>query len=440
MRGFLTYGPGIPRYVALWLPLTPLLVAALLALRVRRGAVAVVVASTLPTFLLHNPPGRLPFPVRWALLTALLGGLAWWVAARVRGGGPVDGPRPPVRWPLVLALGVVALLVRVPLAWVDPGVGDFARSSETAARQLLAGANPYTVPNEHTVYGIYQYPAGSLLAHLPFVAVAPRRLLAEPWVGARAALWATEAAAVALLAWAGARLGHARAGVAAAVAYALGPTLVRESAIVVANDLMLALAGTASAVALAAGRPLAAGLLAGLAVSVKPPALLLVPLLLVAAGWRPAALACAVPAVLQAPFLLWPSPGLHGLVAIAEPAARPDPYATVQYSTWWPLYATLGPTRPLLGVVTAAGVVAACAAAVWAGRQLRRRGITLARTAAAYALPLLVAFLGASALRTNFQDWYLPLFLLCAAVVGTTPGPAAPRHARAVAAAGVRRG
>ena len=44
---------------------------------------------------------------------------------------------------------------------------------------------------------------------------------------------------------------------------------------------------------------------------------------------------------------------------------------------------------------------------------LARRGVTLSRTAAAFALPLFVAFAMASVQRTNYQDWYLTPFLLC---------------------------
>lgn len=413
VRDLLTYGPGIPRYLALWLPLAPLLGCALAVGRARRGAALAIGLSTLPTFLIHNASG-LPLMARWAAMAGILAALLAWLTARLRDGEPADRPAARVSWPVVVGLIGVALAVRVPLAWLDPGIADIPRASETAARQLLMGANPWTAPNPETVVGTYQYPAGSLLAHLPIVAVAPHELGGERWIGARMTLWATEAAAVALLAWAGARAGHPRGGLIAAAAYALHPTLARDSGMTVANDLILALCATGSAVALARRRPMAAAVLAGLAVSVKPVAVVLIPLLLIAAGWRAALLAAAVPAVLQAPFLLLPSPGLHGIAAMLEPVGRVEPGPVLSYSIWAPLYQLLDPTPALLRTVGAASAVGGLATGAWIGWRLRRDPHTTARVTAAYAVALLVPFLFAFVQRTNYQDWYLTPFLLCA--------------------------
>jgi Glycosyltransferase family 87 len=420
VRDLLTYGPGIPRYLALWLPLAPLLGCALAVGRARRVPALVIGLSTLPTFLIHNPPGW-PLAIRWAAMAGILAALLAWLAARLRDREPADRPPATLNWPIVLGLVGLALVVRVPLAWLDPGIADIPRASETAVRQLLDGVNPWMVPNPETVAGTYQYPAGSLLAHLPLVAVAPHELGNEPWIGARATLWLTEAAAVALLAWAGAGAGHPRGGLIAAAAYALHPTLARDSGMTVANDLILALCATGSAVALARRRPMAAAALAGLAVSVKPVAVVLLPLLFVVAGWRAALLAAAIPVALQAPFLLFPSPGLHGISALLEPVGRIEPAPVLANSFWVPLYRLLGPTPALLRTVGVIGAVGGLATGALAGWRLRKGPSTTTRIAAAYAATLLVSFLLAFVQRTNYQDWYLTPFLLCAGLAAERP-------------------
>ena len=423
VREFLTYGDGIPRYATLWLPLAPLLVGGLAALRVRRGVVVAIAATTLPTFLLHNPPERVPYPMRWLLLEALFVGIAWWLARRVVGRGErarrdtAERAHRPVPWTALGALALLAIAVRAPLAWVDPGISDIPRASETAARQLLAGVNPYMVANPHTVVGAYQYPAGSVLLHVPFVALLPAEALGEPWFPARVLLWVASAVGVLLLGWAGARLGGSRAGLATALILALHPTLVRESALTVANDVLLGLLAAGAAVALARRRPLWCGALVGLAVSVKPAALVLLPLV---GSWPAVTAAVAVPVGLQLPFLLFPTPGAHGLAAMAEPASRADPAAVLRYSTWWPLYAAAQPPPRLLALVAGLGVLLAVAVAVWAGIRLRRAG-SGGRAPAAVALALLAAFALGHRLRLNFQDWYLVPFALAACLDGA-PG------------------
>lgn len=442
MEELFTYGPGIPRYLALWLPLTPVMVAGLRWAGVRWSMIAVVVATTLPTFGLHIPstPGW-PQLARYALF---VGGelvlLAWLIRlAAARGPGELADELPGGRtgdraagdaFPAVAAITLVALglLLRIPLAWVDPGIGDFARASETAAAELLRGVNPYTVANPHTTFGTYQYPAGTLLFHVPFVAALPASVLGEAWFAARAAVWAAEAVAIVLLVWAGTRIAGPRAGTIAGFAYAVHPTIVRESGIVVANDLLLAVLVTAAAYAAVRRHPAVVGVLVGLAIAVKPAAAVLLPLVLVAHGGASAGWALAVPALLQAPFLLWPRPGLHGIRAILEPAARDDPFGVLRSSTFWPWYAATDGRLWSVSAAAAVGLAAALAAAWWVGRRLREDRDP-ALVLAAYALPLTVAFLLASIQRTNYGDWALPTVLLAVGVL--TVSEISPRRPQA---------
>lgn len=424
----LTYGAGTPGYVGLWLVLAPALVAALRWWGVPWKAVAVLVAASLPTFLRHSPPRAVPHVLIWLAMIGLLGGIAWWLVAtlRRRPDRPAAAGPAAVHWPAVGLLVLVALAVRVPLAWLDPGISDIPQASENAARALLAGDNPYLVPNPHTIVGRYQYPAASVLAHLPFVAAVPVELLGEHWLGARLAIWMTDALAVVVLAVAGARLGRTRAGLAAATAYALHPTLVREGGLTATNDLMLALAALGCALLLARRRPLWAGAALGVAISIKPAALVAVPVVALAGGWGAALLSLVVPGVLQLPFLLWPRLGLHGVSAIAEPAGRLYDYDVLRGSAWWPLYAAVEPTDGMLRAITVLGVLAALGAATWAGLRLRAADhIGAAAAAAAVALPLLTSFALASDWRLTFQNWYLPCLV---AAVLLAVDPIRPAH------------
>lgn len=422
MEELFTYGPGIPRYLALWLPLTPVMVAGLRWAGVRWSTIAVVAATSLPTFGLHIPstPGW-PQLARYALF---VGGelvlLVWLLRLAATGGSGelTDDRTADDAFPAVTAFTLVALglLLRVPLAWVDPGIGDFARASETAAGELLRGVNPYTVANPHTTFGTYQYPSGTLLFHVPFVAALPASVLGEAWFAARVAVWAAEAGAIVLLVWAGTRIAGPRAGTIAGFAYAVHPTIVRESGIVVANDLLLAVLITAAAYATIRRRPSVVGILVGLAIAVKPAAAVLLPLVLVAEGIASAAWMVAVPAVLQASFLLWPRPGLHGVRAILEPAARDDPFGVLRSSTFWPWYAATDGRLWSVSAAAALGLAASLGTAWWVGRRLREdRDPVL--VLAAYALPLTVAFLLASIQRTNYGDWALPTVLLAVGVL-----------------------
>jgi hypothetical protein len=401
------YGPGIPRYLGMWVVLTPVLAVALVRARVRPGAVLAVFLSTLPS-LNRNPPSWFGFPLRWFVLTASSAYLVAWLVARVR-----ESPRPahqhvPARSLTVAALVALTLALRVPLAWWDPGISQIGTSTERAAHQLLDGRNPYPLPNPDADFGTYQYPAGTLLAHTPLVWAVPDPVAGERHIGLRATLWSTDAAATALLTTA--------VGPLAGFVYAVHPTLVRESGLTVANDVLLALFVAAAAIALSRRRTIAAGVLAGLAISIKPAAVFVVPVLLVAVGWLPALVSVAVPALLQVPFLLWQSPGLHPFRGLLEPATRNEPLVVLRESTWYPLYRAVGHSDGVRSLVALAGIAIAGVVALWAGRELRRRGVTLSRAAAALALPLLVSYALAGTPRTNYQDWYLTAFVIAVAL------------------------
>ena len=413
------YGPGIPRYLGMWAVLTPVLVVALVRARVRPRAVLAVFLSTLPS-LNRNPPSWFGFPLRWFVLTASSAYLVAWLVVRVRAHSaptppPISSRNPPSavgsarrdRW-WVAALVALTLALRVPLAWWDPGISQIGTSTERATHQLLDGRNPYPLPNPDADFGTYQYPAGTLLAHTPLVWAVPDEVAGEEHIGLRATLWLTDAAATALLTTA--------AGPLAGFVYAVHPTLVRESGLTVANDVLLALFLAAAAIALSRRRTLAAGVLAGLAISIKPAAVLAVPVLLVAVGWLPALASVAVPAVLQFPFLLWQSPGLHPFRGLLEPATRNEPLVVLRGSTWYPLYRAVGHSDGVRSLIALAGSAVAGAVALWAGRELRRRGMTLSRAAAALALPLLVSYALAGTPRTNYQDWYVTAFVIVVAL------------------------
>lgn len=408
-----TYPPGIPRYLALWLPLTPVMVVGLRAAGTRWTTIGAVVAATLPTFVLHvpsAPPG--PQVLRYLLLVGAEIAVLLWLVQQVRrppaATPPGDDPYP-VWW--AVGLVVVALVVRVPLAWADPGISDIPTSTEVAATQLLDGTNPYTVENPETYLGRYQYPAGTLLTHAPFVWAAPDTVGGEEHIGVRTAIWTTEVLAVLLLLWAGTRLASRRAGMVAAFAYAVHPTLVRDAGMVVANDLLVGLFVAGSGLMFTRRRSTAAGLLLGLAIAVKPSAGVLLPLLLVAEGPRSVAWAVGVPAVLQTPFLLWPRPGLHGVHAMLEPAARVDAFGVLRSSAWWPWYAATDGRGWSVTVAAVVGLAVALGVAAWVGRRLRAERPPAA-VLAGFAAPLTAAFLLASVQRINYGDWALTSMLL----------------------------
>lgn len=431
-ESFFTYGPGIPRYVALWVFLTPFAVAALVLGRVRWAGVAAFVSITLPAFVAGSVAPLTP-PVRYVLVTSALVFLVAWTAGQA-GARRAAGPRSPVPvpWKALAGLAVLTVAVRAPLAWIDPGISPIGLSTEYAVEQLLSGVNPYALPNPYADFGTYQYPIGTVLANLPLVALAPAEVLGEAHLGLRATSWLVDVLCVAVLVVASARWGRARAGLVAGAAYALCAPLVRDSGLATANDLLLALLVLVAVALLAERRSWGAGVAVGLAIAVKPPAVLLLPLLLGATGLGPALLAAAVPAVLQLPLLLWQAPGWKAVEALAEPAGRSDGTAYLANSVWYPLLRLTGDGAGVLRVLAVLGIVVSAGAALWAGRRLRRDDVSLAGVAAAAALPLLVVFALAPVPRLNYQDWYAPAVLLCLAHAtrrASGDGPASWRRA-----------
>jgi hypothetical protein len=428
------YGAGVPRYWAVWALLLPGVVWAARRLALPRPALALLVATTLPTLAMHfaGAPADLPFPVRWAgsvAALAAIGVLAW----RARDAAGAESAAAVRRGPAVpLVVGVLALVlaavgVRAGLMRWDPGQSDISASSEEAARQLLDGRNPYVEENPFTIAPVYQYPAGTLLSYVPFTAaIGPDPVGGEGFLAARAATWAVDVAVVLALVAAGVRAATGRPALRGgrvplgallpAAAYALHPAIARETGLTGANDVLMGVAVAAFGWVLAVGGSTAAAAAAlGLAIAVKPPALVLLPLLWRLRGLRAAAAAAAVPALLQLPFALWPEPQLGGLLAILEPAVRvSDGYDVVRFSLWWPLYAVAGLPEPLLRGL---GVVAAGAAGLLAlvlGQRLRPAGDRGPGAAhpplggpalAAACLPVLVVFLLAPAWRVNFLGW-----------------------------------
>jgi hypothetical protein len=220
--------------------------------------------------------------------------------------------------------------------------------------------------------------------------------------------------------------------------YALCAPLVRDSGLSTANDLLLALFVLLAVAALAERRSRLAGVAVGLAIAVKPPAVLLLPLLLPAAGLVPALIAAAVPALLQAPLLLWQAPGWKELEAFAEPAGRSDGELFLAHSLWYPVFPFLGSSPGVLKVLALLGIVVAAGAAWWAGRRLRAPQLSLPHVAAAVCLPLFVVFALAPVPRLNYQDWYIPPLLLALAHAGTRSRPEARRPAEAGAGGAVQ--
>jgi hypothetical protein len=431
VRTLFSYGDGIPRYLGIWMVTTPVLVLGLRRFGVPRAAVAVVFLTTLPS-LSRNPPWWFEVPARLWILGAACIAITAWLVQQIRASR--DSERPDVAnrelvergvdWRWAVGLAALALALRVPLAWWDPGISDIPTSTEIAAEQLLDGDNPYTLPNPDTQVGHYQYPAGSILAHLPFVALQPDRLFGEEHVGVRVAIWFNEAVTVVLLLWAGALVGRSRAGQAAAFAYAMHPVLLREAGQTVANDLILATLVLGAAVALARRRPMLGAVLVGLAISVKPVVVAALPVVLVAVGWQAAAAAVLVAVGVQLPFLLFPTPGTHGLRWILEPVGRAEIAPVLRAnSLWWPVYLVVGTSAAAIKTASRASLALCLAAAAWAGWQLRRTELTLERLAAAFALPLFLAWATASMQRTNYQCWYLAPFLLAVGLRVAEPPP-----------------
>lgn len=430
------YGAGVPRYGLLWLLVTPVMTALAHAAGLRGRRLALLLATTLPTFGLHFAavPGLTSFPVRWAITVASLSGMVVLLVDVVRNGLPPTAP--PREWarrhvPAIPAMFVIvlgAVAIRAVWAWVDPGIADIPQASEYAARQVLAGLNPYVEANPYTYAPVYQYPAGTILWHLPFVALVPDGVvLGETFVAARMAAWAMDALGAGLLCaggWVASGRGRTLPILALlpAALYGLNATLVREVGLTGANDVLMGVLSALAVGLLAANRqPTLAAVCWGLAVAVKPPALVLFPIVAFVAGWRRVLLAGAVAAGLQLPFLLWPRPGLHGLGAILEPALRNDSFDVVRNSAWWPAYVLAGAEGRLASVLSHVPVLAGFAAAgsgcAWVMRMSQRPWRDeVERLMAVTALALTVLVLLAPGWRNNFQAWPIPAAIAVAAI------------------------
>jgi hypothetical protein len=204
--------------------------------------------------------------------------------------------------------------------------------------------------------------------------------------------------------------------------------LLREAGQTVANDLILATLLLGAVLAAVRRRPVLAGVLVGLAISVKPAAVAVVPVLLFVGGWRSVVAVGATALAVQLPFFLWPSVGGHGLEWILEPVGRPDTAETLRAnSLWWPMYAWLGTGERVVDVAARISLLLTFGAAAWCGVVVRRLGVTVERLAAAMALPLFLAWATASMQRTNYQCWYLASFLLAVGMTvrSRTTAPAA---------------
>ncbi|WP_157965400.1 glycosyltransferase family 87 protein [Euzebya rosea] len=426
------YGAGVPRYGLLWLLVTPVMTALAHAAGLRGRRLALLLATTLPTFGLHFAavPGLTSFPVRWAITVASLSGMIVLLVDVVRNGLPPTAP--PRGWarrhvPAIPAMFVIvmgAVAIRAVWAWVDPGIADIPQASEYAARQVLAGLNPYVEANPYTYAPVYQYPAGTILWHLPFVALVPDGLvLGETFVAARMAAWAMDALGAGLLCvggWVASGRGRTLPILALlpAALYGLNATLVREVGLTGANDVLMGVLLAASVWLLAEGhRPTRSAVLWGLAVAVKLPALAVAPLFLVRAGWGRVMLAGVVALVLQVPFFAFPDIGLHGLEAMAEPAARPDPYTVMVNSIWWPLYAARGVEPSVVDAISSGVVLLGLATStwgVWSARRMASGPDARERLLAVSALAVVVMFLLAPQWRVNFQSWHVPATVVAA--------------------------
>lgn len=188
-------------------------------------------------------------------------------------------------------------------------VQDGLLVTEAAAGRLLAGLSPYghDYLDDARLRAFFapELPVNPLLGHYPYPP--GPILLALPWHLAGidfAWMWLPALAALGAGAW----LAAGRAGL---VAVSLSPLLLFDY-LYLFNDLFFIAATLASIGLLGRGRPVAAGLLLGLAILLKQPALLLAPLLLVHAGpgrIRFAAAAAVVGVAGSAPFMAWAPAG-----------------------------------------------------------------------------------------------------------------------------------
>ena len=446
IRDLLFYGAGVPRFVFIWLLVTPAMIWLARAAGLRGRRLALLVATTLPTFGLHSAavPGLTSFPVQWAITTLSLGALATMLLRVVTHGLPPVGPctstwlqRRVSYLPALTTVVLLGVVLRAVWTWIDPGIADIPQASEFAARQVLAGLNPYVEPNPFTYTPVYQYTAGTISWHLPFVAAIPDgRVMGETFMAARLSAWAMDALAMAAIGIAGwLAVGRPERVpvicLVPAALYALNATMIREVGLTAANDVLMAVLSAIAVGLLSTGRNRrSAAACWGLAVSVKLPALALAPIFVAVAGIRPVLLAGCTALALQTPFFLWPTVGLHGLDAILEPALRNDSYDVVRRSVWWPLYGLLAAQGRLASVLSYVPLSVGTSIAVLGVRSLTngRRGRRAVqegeRLLALAALTLTSLVLLAPGWRNNFQSWPLPLAVLVAASgIWTTQEP-----------------
>jgi hypothetical protein len=212
-------------------------------------------------------------------------------------------------WLLVAALVVLPVGALVALRPSDAPVQDSLLLTDAAATRLLHGASPYGHDYIDSAalraFWLPEIPVNPLLAHYPYPPA--MILLALPMrVAGLSAAWLWPPAVVALgLAARGA------AGRAGLVAAAMSPLLLLDG-LSLFNDVFFLAAGLAAWALLSRGRALPAGVLAGLALCFKQPALVLaLPLLWLAWHRGPRAAAgfvaggVAAAALVIGPFLAW---------------------------------------------------------------------------------------------------------------------------------------
>lgn len=230
---------------------------------------------------------------------------------------------------LPLLLGVVAALVVARLTLLTPAFSDYELEAEPAFDALRAG---------HVGGFLGALPAygGSLILRAPF-ALAPTL-----WGGGSLAVFRAVsvpclAAAVAfgMVLWSGLAGPHRRATLGAWLALALvvaNPVALSTFETGHPEELLGAVLCAAAVIAGLRGRPVASGLLLGLALANKPWALLaVVPVMLALSAGRLRALAVAggVAAVVLAPMLL------HGGVAVTGAAATDSSQIFQPWQLWW---------------------------------------------------------------------------------------------------------
>ena len=359
----------------------------------------------------------LVYPVLLYLLARAL-----WIGLRGRG----EGLRPvwPAAWLLVAALFLMGF--RVGLNMADSGAIDVGYAGVVGADRIAHGEPLYdNFPDDVSqgdTYGPVNY-----LAYVPFERI-------WPWSGGWNDLPAAHGAAVtfdllafALLIWLGLRIRPGPAGRKLAATLAFGWAAYPYTAYALesnSNDTLVA--AMLIAILLVLARPIARGMLAGLATLTKFAPVVLAPMLMT---YRPAGLPTAPPAGVRfaiaflltaAVLLAWPAidPGLHSFYdrTIAYQADRSSPFSV------WGQVDGLEPLRILLLASTA---LMALTFAVWP------RTKSLEQIAALGATLLIMLQLTAQHWFYLYIVWFFPLILVALASdrsagqgIGVSPGNA----------------